>query len=234
MATSTVACNICSMRQKTNPSAFWCFECNEGCCTGCRAFHGHDNATPEDYTITIDAYHEFPSFINGIKMRCDDLTKHIKTFIASGQENLNKLKETKEVIEKEIKQTRLTINRYLEKLEKNLFEKLKRTSDSTQSTIMESKATLAEMEIKILECQDDLQYIEPHATDLDTFLSLKKIQHEITTNEQFLQSLIDEEKVSERMLHCKINKTLKRLTSDVQCFGKVTTPITPCDTTVVR
>jgi hypothetical protein len=44
----------------------------------------------------------------------DDLTKHIQTVIASGQDNLDMLNETKASIKKEIKQTRLAINGYLD------------------------------------------------------------------------------------------------------------------------
>jgi hypothetical protein len=40
----------------------------------------------------------------------DDLTKNIKTIIASGQDNSDVLNETKACIEKKIKQTRLAIN----------------------------------------------------------------------------------------------------------------------------
>jgi hypothetical protein len=43
----------------------------------------------------------------------EELTKNIKTIIASGQDNLDMLNETKAGIEKEIKQTRLAINDYL-------------------------------------------------------------------------------------------------------------------------
>jgi hypothetical protein len=53
----------------------------------------------------------------------DDLTKNIKAIIASGQDNLDMLNETKAGIEKEIKQTRLAINGYLDKLEKELIAK---------------------------------------------------------------------------------------------------------------
>jgi hypothetical protein len=48
---------------------------------------------------------------------------------------------------------------------------------------------LAENEKEILECQDNLQNIKTHATDLQTFLGLKQIEHEITKNERFVQSL---------------------------------------------
>jgi hypothetical protein len=54
----------------------------------------------------------------------DDLTKNIKAIITSGQGNLDMLNETKAGIEKEIKQTRLAINDYLDKLEKELITKL--------------------------------------------------------------------------------------------------------------
>jgi hypothetical protein len=90
-------------------------------------------------------------------------------------------------------------------------------------------ATLTENEKEILECQDNLQNIKTHATDLQTFLGLKQIEHEITKNERFVQSLIDHQKVSKTTLHCKINQTLQTLTTDVHCFGEVTTSITPCD-----
>jgi ferritin len=164
----------------------------------------------------------------------DDLTKSIKIIIASGQDNLDMLNETKAGIEKEIKQTRLAINGYLDKLEKELIAKLQEACDSAKGQIIELVATLAENEKEILECQDNLQNIKTHATDLQTFLGLQHIEHEIIKNERFVQSLIDHQKVAKTTLHCKINQTLQTLTTDVHCFGEVTTSITPCDITLVR
>jgi peptidoglycan hydrolase CwlO-like protein len=67
----------------------------------------------------------------------DDLTKNIKTIIASGQDNLDMLNKTKAGIEKEINQIRLAINGYLDKLEKELLTKLQEASDSAKGQIME-------------------------------------------------------------------------------------------------
>jgi hypothetical protein len=144
------------------------------------------------------------------------------------------LNVTKKGIEKEIKQTRLAINDYHHKLEKELLTKLQEASDSANCKIMESKATLAKKEKEFLECQDNLQNIKTHARDLQTFVGLKQIEAEITKNERFVQSLIDDQKVSKRMLHCKIHQTLQTLTTDVQCFGYVTTRNKPCDITEIR
>jgi hypothetical protein len=290
MATSTVACNVCSVRHITKSSAVWCSECDEGFCTDCKEYHSLAKATRDHITITIEEYQKIPPFIVGINPLCDehrekyqtyckehenvccrkcvftchknckdlvpledvvenvkssgsvqemehlfdDLTKNIKTIIASGQDNLDMLNETKAGIEKEINQTRLAINGYLDKLEKELLTKLQEASDSVKDQIMELVATLEEKEREILECQDNLQHIKSHATDLQTFLGLKQIEAEITKNERFVQSLIDDQKIYKSMLHCKIDHALKTLTTDVHCFGAVTTSITPCDITLVR
>jgi hypothetical protein len=290
MATSTVACNVCSVRHITKSLAVWFSECDEGFCTDCKEYHSLAKATGDHVTITIGEYQKLPPFIIGITPLCDehrekyqtyckghqnlccrkcviashknckdivlleevvdnvknsssvqemehlldDLTKNIKAIITSGQDNLDMLNETKAGIEKQIKQTRLAINGYLDKLEKELITKLQEAGDSAKGQIMELVATLAENEKEILECQDNLQNIKTHATDLQTFLGLKQIEHEITKNERFVQSLIDHQKVSKTTLHCKINQTLQTLTTDVHCFGEVITSITPCDITLVR
>jgi hypothetical protein len=290
MATSTVACNVCSVRHITNSSAVWCSECDEGFCTDCKEYHSIAKATRDHVTITIGEYQKLPPFIIGINPFCDehrekyqtyckghqnlccrkcviashknckdiviieevvdnvknsssvqemehlldDLTKNIKVIIASGQDNLDMLNETKARIEKEIKQTRLAINGYLDKLEKELIMKLQEAGDSAKGQIMELVATLAEKEKEILECQDNLQNIKTHATDLQTFLGLKQIEHEIAKNERFVQSLIENQKVSKITLHYNIKKLIETITTDVDCFGEVITSITPCDITLVR
>jgi F0F1-type ATP synthase membrane subunit b/b' len=73
----------------------------------------------------------------------DELTKNIKTSIASGQDNLDMLYDTKAGIETEIKQTRLAINDYLDNLEKELLTKLQEAVDSAKVQLMELVATLA-------------------------------------------------------------------------------------------
>ena len=163
MSTSTVPCNVCSVRHITKSSAVWCSECDEGLCTDCKEYHSLAKATRDHITITIDECQKLSPFIVGINPLCDehlekyetyckeheniccrkciftshtnckdlvpleevvdnvknsnyvremehlldDLTKNIKTIIASEQDNLDILNETKADIEKEIKQAHL-------------------------------------------------------------------------------------------------------------------------------
>jgi hypothetical protein len=63
---------------------------------------------------------------------------------ASNQENFEGLSRV----------TRLAINFYLDKLEKELIAKLQEACDSAKGQIMELVAPLAEKEKEILECQE--------------------------------------------------------------------------------
>jgi hypothetical protein len=66
----------------------------------------------------------------------------------------------------EIRQTRLAINGYLDKLEKELLTKLQEARDNSKGQILELVATLAKQETEIIECQDNLQNKKSYATDL--------------------------------------------------------------------
>jgi hypothetical protein len=164
----------------------------------------------------------------------NELTKNIKIITASGQDNLKRLNKTKKGIKKEITQTRLHINDYLDRLEEELLTILEEKSESATREIQKSEATLAEKEKEILECQDNLQNIKPQATKRKTSAALKQIKDAITKNEQFVQSLIDDEEVYKIMLDFEIHQKLKSLTTDVHPYGEVIISMIPCDFTEIR
>ena len=72
MVTSTVSCNVCSVRHITKSSAVWCSECDEGSCTDCKEYHSLAKATRDHVTITIGEYQKLPRFIVGINPLCDE------------------------------------------------------------------------------------------------------------------------------------------------------------------
>ena len=165
----------------------------------------------------------------------DDLTKNIKTIITSGHDNQVMLGENNAGIKEKINQTRNAFNGHLDILEKELSVKLQKASDSANGKIVKLMDTLTEKQTEIQECQDYLQNIKKYATDLQTFLELEKIQGEINKNKEFVQSLIqDDIMLSKRTLHCQIHQSLQIASTDVRCFGEVTTSLRPFDTTLVR
>jgi hypothetical protein len=81
MATSTVACNVCSVSPITTSSAFWCSECDEGFCTDGREYHIHANATREDYIITIDEYQKLPPLSSELSCAVINIAKSTKRIV---------------------------------------------------------------------------------------------------------------------------------------------------------
>ena len=211
----------------------YCKEHQNLYCRKC-AITSHNNCKDKFPLEEVVDREKNPSFVQKMEQFLDVLTKNIKTIIASEKDNLDMLNETKEEIEKKIKQTRLAINRYLDKLEKQLLTKLQKESDREKRKIMKSEATLAKKGKKIRECQDILQNIQTNATDLQAFVCWKQIKADIRKNKLFVQSLIEDKQVLKRKLQCTIHQTLETLTTDVDCFGSVTTSRRPCDITLVR
>jgi vacuolar-type H+-ATPase subunit H len=137
----------------------YCKEHQNLYCRKC-AITSHNNCKDKFPLEEVVDREKNPSFVQKMEQFLDVLTKNIKTIIASEKDNLDMLNETKEEIEKKIKQTRLAINRYLDKLEKQLLTKLQKESDREKRKIMKSEATLAKKGKKIRECQDILQNIQ--------------------------------------------------------------------------
>ena len=83
MATSTVPCNVCSMRNITNSSAVWCSECDEGFCINCKEYHSLAKATRDHITITIDEYHNLPPLSSELTPSVMNIAKSTKRIVRS-------------------------------------------------------------------------------------------------------------------------------------------------------
>lgn len=58
-------------------------------------------------------------------------------------------------------------------------------------------STIQEKEREITECQTNLDQIKQHASDLQTFLTMKNIQRDVSNNEQFIVSLLKEAEMNQ-------------------------------------
>ncbi|CAG2208009.1 unnamed protein product [Mytilus edulis] len=136
MSSSLTVCGVCDYRNIRQLSVFWCSECDEGLCEGCKDHHAASKGT-RDHGIVL---------------------------ISELQENL--IKELYDVEEKENK------------------------------SITNIISSIEEKEREVTESQTNLDKVKQHASDLQTFLAMKHIQRDVTINEQFLESLIKEEKIN--------------------------------------
>ncbi|XP_071150539.1 E3 ubiquitin/ISG15 ligase TRIM25-like [Mytilus edulis] len=70
MASSTTLCGPCSERHITEPSEYWCAECEEAICNDCQEHHRVLKATRSHELVPIDKYKSLPSFITDIQQSC--------------------------------------------------------------------------------------------------------------------------------------------------------------------
>lgn len=90
-------------------------------------------------------------------------------------------------------------------------------------------STLEKNEKEISDNQRNIMHIKQHATDLQLFLSIKRIEEDVSSKDDILNSLkIDGLKT--RGLKYKINTAIQNIISDVKSFGDIHAEAKQCDT----
>ncbi|XP_063437080.1 E3 ubiquitin-protein ligase TRIM39-like [Mytilus trossulus] len=150
------------------------------------------------------------------------------------QNNLSTLKERRKAIEKEIKQTKIEMNIYLDKLHEDLMKELYAAEEKENSKICQLLSSLEKKEKEIEECQKHINNIKQHATNIQMFLSVKQIEEDVSNKDKFLHSLLQGEDLKQHSLSYKLNGTIKTFMSDIKSFGEVHIEAKLCDIVLTR
>ncbi|XP_052073659.1 protein wech-like [Mytilus californianus] len=156
-----------------------------------------------------------------IEQMLAELSGNLQRIRKDRQENIKSLIENRAKIENEIQQTRSLINNHLDKLQESLIKELYDVEEKESTKIKNIISSIQENERKILETQTTLGKIKQHASDLQTFLALKHIQRDVTNNEQFIESLIKEEKMNYVSMSWKKEKSVEILFTTVKKMGTI-------------
>ncbi|CAC5397256.1 unnamed protein product [Mytilus coruscus] len=147
------------------------------------------------------------------------------------QDNLSTFKEKRKGIEKEIKQTRIKINNHLDKLQEDLMKQLNALEEKESSKHLQLLSLLDKKKKEIAECQRNIGNIKQHATDLQMFLSMKKIEENISSEEKFVKALVQD---GDHALSYKINTSIQNVMSNIISFGEVHIESKPCDIVLIK
>ncbi|CAG2194609.1 unnamed protein product [Mytilus edulis] len=278
MATSSLNCGVCDLRNISKLSAIWCTECDEGLCEGCQEHHSLSKGSRNHTVIPISEYRKLPSDVIKISQFCDkhnekyiiyckkhecpccsscivqshnrcdeivkldDVIKNAKTsntFYEIEQtllevvENIGKIRqdrqknqltlsETRKQIEKEIAETRIAINNHIDKIQADIIKELCASEDKESRKIGQLLISLEEKQQEILSLQDIISDIKQNASDLQTFLSMKRIEKEVSGTEEYIRSISANDNLKKIVLSFRINTAIKNLISDIQNFGWIT------------
>lgn len=94
--------------------------------------------------------------------------------------SLNALSGEKLKILQEIGQTRITINKHLDKIQEDTLKTIHGTEEKERKNISEVTALSKENENEIIECQINMKKVKEHATELQTFLAIKILEKELS------------------------------------------------------
>ncbi|CAG2216954.1 unnamed protein product [Mytilus edulis] len=94
--------------------------------------------------------------------------------------------------------------------------------------------TLKKKEKEIVEVQENVASIKQHASELQTFLTMKDIEKHIVGDEKYIQSITTSDSTHQVNISCQINKSLQQITVNVQKFGEINVNSDPCDFSVQK
>ncbi|XP_071123426.1 uncharacterized protein [Mytilus edulis] len=163
-----------------------------------------------------------------------EVAQNLQNIRQHQQVNLKTFIDSRKKIEKEIKTTKKKINKHLDKLQEDLMKELYAIEEKENPKILLLLSSLEQKEKEIADCQRNIMNIKQHATDLQVFLSMKKIEKDVYSKNQFLQSIEEDKNFKQTFLSCKINTSIQKIISDVKSFGEVNIEAKSCDIVLVR
>ena len=227
MATSgTMLCGICEAQYITKHADQWCHECDEGLCSECENnFHKISKATRDHGVISIDNYHQLPSFISEIANYCEYHDMKYTHFcqhhdkpccpdcISTTHRDCVGLLSIREIIKTSKTSTLIdTIEQNLTDI-KNIIEKITKNQQQNMSEICQQRQMfqdqIKQMRVKINSHLDTLEHNILQEVD-DTE---KKIKSKI---DNMLQQLSKNSKAVEGLQSNMI--AVKEFASDLQTF----------------
>ncbi|XP_063399383.1 uncharacterized protein LOC134684016 [Mytilus trossulus] len=156
-----------------------------------------------------------------IEQTLKEVGENIEKIREDRQNNLKTLPETRKQIEKEILETRTSINNHIDKIQADIIKELYASADQESKQIRQLLNSLDEKQQEIAILQGSLSDIKKHASDLQTFLSMKRIEKKVSGKNEYIMSISSNENLNQIVLSLNINTAIKKLISDIPNFGKI-------------
>ncbi|CAG2223138.1 unnamed protein product [Mytilus edulis] len=206
----------------------YCQKHERSCCSKCMLQSHKECRDIVDLDDVIQNT-ETSNALSDIEETLVEVAENLQKIRKNQQDNLSTLKEKRKTIEKEIKQTRIEINIYLDKLQEDLMKELNAAEEKENSKICQLLSSLGKKEKEIEECQKHIINIKQHATNLQMFLSMKQIEEDVSSKDKFMNSLLQGEELKQHSLAYKLNRTIQTFMSDIKSFGEVHIEAKLCD-----
>ncbi|XP_071121274.1 uncharacterized protein [Mytilus edulis] len=198
----------------------YCKDHEDACCSKCTV-EKHAKcpniSNIDDFVKNIKTSNAFLE----IQETLNEVAENIKRIRHDKNDNLKTLSEKRNQIECEIQLVRLNINQHLDKVQEKFISELHETEKREETKILQLMKALDEHERKVVKHQKNIANIKQHASDLQTFLSLKQLEGNVDENCQFIDSLTESNVLNRVKIKFNINTSLTDIANSVLEFGKV-------------
>ncbi|XP_071121195.1 tripartite motif-containing protein 66-like [Mytilus edulis] len=210
----------------------YCHKHKSSCCSKC-LIGGHKNC--KDFTDINDVVCRIKSsnMMLEIENSMRELIDNLQRIQKNRAGNLLSLKLHRQTIETEIQIARHTVNNHFDRLERTLLEELHIIENDERKKINKILASVELKEKEIDELQKSLAITKQHASDLQTYLISKQIEHALMESESLIQSIQNNDDLSDVIISFETNDIMKSL-ENISQFWKIVVQTKQSDISLVR
>ncbi|XP_063418802.1 uncharacterized protein LOC134701591 [Mytilus trossulus] len=190
------------------------------CCSSC-IVQSHNKC--DEIVKLVDIIHnaKTSNAFYEIEQTLVEVIENIGKIKEDRQKNLETLSETRKQIEKEIQETRTAINNHIDKIQADIIKELYALEDKESKNLRQMLNSIDVKQQEIVILQGCISDIKKHASDLQTFLSMKRIEKEVFGKYEYIRSISSSENLKKIVLSLKFNTKITNLIADIPNFGKV-------------
>ncbi|VDI83911.1 Hypothetical predicted protein [Mytilus galloprovincialis] len=174
------------------------------------------------------------SLFQETQKRLNDINRNIEMLQNELKKQQGGIKQQEETILSQISETRNKINNHLDKLEEKIRNEVSDITAKLKNDMNQAQQILEGKNGDTNNAEQQLKDIERYASDLQTYLGLRKISSKAATTELYLQSIIRDHSLDEITLLFKVDDKISNITNNSKKFGSVTIHKILCKIDLVR
>lgn len=163
-----------------------------------------------------------------------EILHNIKEIHKVYSKNIATLSENRKQIEQQIQEIRLKLNNHIDQIQMRLVDEIREVESSENKKICQLVETLEKKENHLTQYQNKIVNIKDHASDFQTFMSIEQIEQDLAKEEEFTQSCVEDDKITNRVITFSIDKIIEMIMTIVQKLGDIVVKVKPTDVMLRR
>ncbi|CAC5415693.1 unnamed protein product [Mytilus coruscus] len=159
--------------------------------------------------------------LESLQKSLKDLKYNIDKIVQDRQINLTKIQKQQLNIHAGIHQLREKINSHFDQLQQDIVKELNAVGCGLKTKIEDLLKELQEKSERIAVLQNNISDLQNHASDLQTFIGSKKLEEKIQSEETYVQSLLEDERLKQLSLKCTRNEGIENLLQSIMSYGSI-------------